>query len=763
MTRTKTKRKQKISGWKEKTILSGSEFPEEFPLHLVSRMPPHVQDCCFSRWERIGDFPIDGVPASVVFTRQLIRQGESPRKVIPSSLLSPLHVATRSDSKKEKDSLLYAHNIKNSFPFHQIAFFSRTAGSTSGLVRELLKHKVDPSSRDSEGNTPIHYAAFPSKIGDESSDSGPLFVLLNHFGVDPDIVNREGNSPLHLASNYDIVRILLSKGAHPSKQNSDGNTLLHLLFRCPKWPIPQLDRIVGLLIEYNVDVNVRNNQKETFLHVLLQRGPQFVDSCVIIVRKMLEKGIIDFSIRDEKGRSYYDIVLHRFRTGFDTYRMLMLFWRLEEERQEQQNIECWGLVNAGGATPLHFLASSLHAPTIEGHIEEMRRVVKAGVSPEELDKEEVTPLHLVLQLANEDNVLGLCPYFPELPFYTLWVEEDEEENRKELILKQKRIFVTKFITEVVQFLVCEAKADPNQATPLFQSPLHLAVASPFYTPSLIDHLLSSGADGSLTNENGHDLLVDLFFHQFPSLELVKEILKKGVNAKSSLGEKNGALAILADNYRNKWDKKRVEWKEYFRVILEEGGNPNSVLVKKKERRGGRRAMEEGGGGTVLQLLLESLLTWENWVEVMGLVELLVEWGVNLDYNSYSLEEKERERRGGGGKEIGEGCYNFSAAALTYVEVVLRAMARFRPCYRQGVMIQSIGREFGGLLELLLRGGLRDEEARKCKEIMVHFRYNPRVFLEADREDMKEWMDKGKELLERAVVCSILIKGARRRR
>ena len=625
-------------------------------------------------------------------------------------------------------------------------------GSSSDFVREILKHKVDPTSRDATGNTPLHYASFPSRIGNYG-EADTLDVLLSHQNVDPDLPNREGNSPLHLSSNYEIVRTLLSHGAQPSKKNTEGNTLLHLLFRNPKWPIHMLERIVFLLLDHHADANVVNEKGETPLHVLLQRGPQFVDSCAGIVHKMMERGALDLSIRDEKGRSYYDIALHRFRTGFETYRMLMVFrGALEKERKktggEQQSLDWLGLANKGGATPFHFLASSLHAPTIEGHLEEMRKVLREGLTGDEMDKDGVTPLHVVLQLQDPESILGVIPYFPDLPLYVVW----EEEVDGVAVIKRKLEFSRNFVAEVVRFLICEAKVDPNQTTMNALSPLHLAPVSPLYTPPLIHYLIEGGGDSSFPNLEGEDPLIVLLRRQQPSLEIVKEMLKRGVNSKSSLGEEGGALVVLAENFqRSKWtgDESEggvggvggVDWVGYFRLVLEAGGSANSV---------------RGDGVTVLQLLLESVSTMVKWRVVSELLELLREWGIDfvLPGGKGTLSKT---------SPLYTSVYS-SFSFTSYPELACRSFHKYKPSYRiqpDGLECnQSSGEEFHKIMEILLQGaGISGEDVKRCEEAL-NLPY--RSFSDEDREDMKEWGKQVDIMLKGFVFRSVSIKGARRR-
>jgi ankyrin repeat protein len=82
-------------------------------------------------------------------------------------------------------------------------------------VMTLLTNGADPRCTDSEGNTPLHFAALAAQ---------PIVAALLCDAVAPiDAVNREGQTPLAIAAaagNAELLRFLLSRGARPEVANA---------------------------------------------------------------------------------------------------------------------------------------------------------------------------------------------------------------------------------------------------------------------------------------------------------------------------------------------------------------------------------------------------------------------------------------------------------------------------------------------------------------------------------------------------------------
>lgn len=91
------------------------------------------------------------------------------------------------------------------------------------IVKELLRHGVDPNSRTIEDETPLHNASYNGHLDIVKE----LLMVGSHINA----ICYEGWTPLHCATvhNYfNIVKELLSHGADANKQAfGDGSTALH--------------------------------------------------------------------------------------------------------------------------------------------------------------------------------------------------------------------------------------------------------------------------------------------------------------------------------------------------------------------------------------------------------------------------------------------------------------------------------------------------------------------------------------------------------
>ncbi len=85
-------------------------------------------------------------------------------------------------------------------------------------------------------------------------------------GVEEDI-QWIGKSALSIAvinKDVETIRVLLQKGADPSKQDRSGNTPLHFAVRCYHIDENSVD-IVKILIENNADISVLNNRNVSIM------------------------------------------------------------------------------------------------------------------------------------------------------------------------------------------------------------------------------------------------------------------------------------------------------------------------------------------------------------------------------------------------------------------------------------------------------------------------------------------------------------------
>lgn len=103
-------------------------------------------------------------------------------------------------------------------------------------VRELIASGEDPDFADSQGFTPLHFAA------QEQATRAAAALLDGGANVDP--VNRHGNTPLWTAvfnarDDGSLIRLLRNRGADPAKPNLAGRTPLQLARTIANSPVAE--------------------------------------------------------------------------------------------------------------------------------------------------------------------------------------------------------------------------------------------------------------------------------------------------------------------------------------------------------------------------------------------------------------------------------------------------------------------------------------------------------------------------------------------
>lgn len=167
--------------------------------------------------------------------------------------------AKNSDSKSIVELVNFGHNINNKTsifsqaPLHKI--IESTQEEKYTVLKKVLDMGADPSIKDSNGWTALHYAC---QIGDKKS----VEILLD-FGAKLDDFSNNNRTPLHLAANNnypEIVNILVLRSADPNYKDHYGCTPLHLASKQGNV------ECLSILLSFHADLYSEDFRKWNILH-----------------------------------------------------------------------------------------------------------------------------------------------------------------------------------------------------------------------------------------------------------------------------------------------------------------------------------------------------------------------------------------------------------------------------------------------------------------------------------------------------------------
>ncbi|XP_067011388.2 uncharacterized protein [Anabrus simplex] len=207
---------------------------------------------------------------------------------------TPLHVAAR-EQKKETVSvikLLFQNraraNVKNKYgntPLHVAVRYSKL-----DVVQLLLDRRASTTVRNNNGETPLHEAV-------KELDSDIVELLLKNKASATD-VNKEQDTPLHIAAKYSnprTVELLLKCGAKTGAVNKDGDTPLHVAIGFRNRSNEHAAAVIAQLLGRDKScVLIANNVGDTPLHIAVEKKNYR------IVELLLEKGV-NMNVKNRNG------------------------------------------------------------------------------------------------------------------------------------------------------------------------------------------------------------------------------------------------------------------------------------------------------------------------------------------------------------------------------------------------------------------------------------------------------------------------------
>ena len=144
--------------------------------------------------------------------------------------------------------------------------------------------------------------------------------LLRLSGADPNIQCYDGNTPLHSAAwygNVELVEVLLNLEADFNIRNGKGWSPFGYIFttrdKFTVYNLLSLANAARLLLDRGADINERNDQGQTTLHILTNQG------WIEVIRVLLELGA-DARAEDGRGRTPFSLAKEK---GYDEIMKLL--------------------------------------------------------------------------------------------------------------------------------------------------------------------------------------------------------------------------------------------------------------------------------------------------------------------------------------------------------------------------------------------------------------------------------------------------------
>ncbi len=168
-----------------------------------------------------------------------------------------------------------------------IFIWKKLANSLCAVSNGIYSHRANPSGRDAQGKTALHYLSEPSQVKQ-------ILELDQSLAT---VADQNGNTPLHLVQSVDVLDILCENGALLDAENKLGQTPLNCALEQRNL------KIAEALMQRNAKLNATatNEEGEPFLHCFIRndKGEEGIE----LLKKLFATYTVDFDLRNSKGET----------------------------------------------------------------------------------------------------------------------------------------------------------------------------------------------------------------------------------------------------------------------------------------------------------------------------------------------------------------------------------------------------------------------------------------------------------------------------
>ena len=369
-------------------------------------------------------------------------------------------------------------------------------------------------------------------------------IVENHKTFVPD---ENGQTPLYAAcigNHLAIINLLIDSGYDVNHKDNEGKTVLHIAFENH---IPDLTQT--LITQFSADIEIRDTQNCTPLHTAIDRG--YLSYSKELAEKFLHQDV---------GTEVSWIQLHA--ACFQ-----------ESTKDVQFLLDAYTDVNhdsSAGYTPIHIAVT-------KGNIEIVTLLLDQDVNVHSVTIDGKTPLHIAVDKADETIIQKLLtqkanPSLKDVFGNTsLHFAVRLKQERKPLLAKTSASYAS---PSLAPYHACSAQtiqaiikhgADLNAVNNKGQTALWFACEDG--QEGFVKVLLDAGADPNIT-DNGKDSSLHSAVNGYCSLDTVKEIIDHGapVDVVNDIGETPLLLACSTAQEAT------------VKLLLEEKANPNIANV-----------------------------------------------------------------------------------------------------------------------------------------------------------------------------------------